>query len=258
MQPTGRNIQQEMSKTTYVEGHAVQGVERLEIRTRSMSLNPDDPMKPTETSTKTSKTTTTRPSSPTHRQHRICRSCSLPFDPIPERTDSIAMSIASTLQHGGMPDGVAFTLPRQSSQPKKDKGVLACLRHAKINWPPKLFKRKAKTMDGSSNVRHDVIKGAMSVKAASEGSFLPNALSKRNTMTPIQENGAVEVESPTTYLPLPEDQRMSSPEPMVCTCISKGAMNDAGYPDVVSVFCTPSFTRITFVFSDWGRGCILR
>ncbi|KLO09887.1 hypothetical protein SCHPADRAFT_907399 [Schizopora paradoxa] len=235
VQPTGRNNQQEMSKTSYVEGHAIQGVERLEIRTRSMSLNPEDPSKPTETSTSTSKTTTTRPSSPSRRHPRVCRSCSLPFDQIPERTNSIAPSIASAMQNGAMVDSVAFNLSRPLAH-KKDKGVLSCLRHARISWPPKIFRRRAKTMDVFSfGARHDVIKGVMSPKAASEGTYLPHPLSKRSTMTAIQENGVAEVESSISYSPLSENQRIASPEPMVCTCSNKGVMNDAGYPDVISI-----------------------
>ncbi len=203
-----------------------------------MSLNPEDPAEPTEISTKTTKT---RPSSPTYRQPLECKNCSLPLNPITERSDSFAMSITSTMQQAGVADELPLIPARPTSSPvdsARGKRVLICF---PVGWPPKLFRRKAKTTDSSSHAGNDVNRSAAPAKAASEGSvqnLAPNLQTTNKHMSPIQEDV---VESPTSY----SDQRMSSPVQLTCTC--KGVMNDAGYPDVVSVYCVLSFTRITLV-----------
>lgn len=253
VQSSGRNPQQEVSKTTYVEGSTVAGrpgIQRFEIRTRSMSLNPNDPTEPTETSCTT---TTSRPTSPT----RICKSCSLPLEPIQERSNSFAMSMSSAMQHVGQADEDPLVPTSQPVRSKKDKRVLGCIPIGRLSWPPRLFKRKAKTTDSSSNVGENVNGRAMPTKAASEGSVLSlppiTPVSNNKLMSPIQEDV---VDSPISYW---DRQRVSSPEPLACAC--KGIANDAGYPDVVcsAYYCVPVLSmRITVDFLTESRDLFLR
>lgn len=248
VQSAGKSAeQQEVSRTTYVEGHAAvdkPGMQRLEIRTLSMCLNPEDPKEPTETSTKTTKTKTTHPSSPIRRQPHVCRTGSFPLQPIQERTDSFAASMqrSRTADDEPLVSGKASFLPVTS---KTDKHVLGCIPVSRFSWPLKVFKRKAETT-GSSSKAGDNVNKVTPAKAVSEGIL-------HKLMIPIKEDHALE--SSTNYL---GEERMSSPEPMPCTC--EGAINDAGYPDVVSAYiaCRPSCAPCLSFFVTNIRGILLR
>lgn len=226
----------EVTKMTYqFERQAADGkpgVQRMEVRKRTMSLKLEGPA---GTAVSTVVTSSTRPTSPTQRQHRRCESCKLPV--LEERSNSLP-SFVSTMEQQGMSDRAPLITPRTSSPSpspsQKGSRILACIpfNSVKLGWlPSKFFKRKAKTTDCSPSAGNDVNKRTAPTKAASEGSVMNEAIAppNNNHMSTIMEDEVVESPTNTEQTPL---SRTTSLEP---TCLCKRVINNIRRPNVISI-----------------------